>query len=367
MNSTRFGPKMAGLALCIAFFATLPGAIAQFTVVGPPPYSNVEAQKKIRAYLASVQVENRKQTVAELTRLLPWYRDLIDDELIAAWHQQPDHRLELAEVIRPLATPRVASEIIDFAWKNRAAAMRVAYAPLFVHLMTPFPESARPMMDDLLRGARSRQPVDLNDAAAETLCRILLDMPDIGAWRNDAVEILPLYRDAARRLLLQDLRSDDQERRDRASYWLDDARSPLQDSVPGRDSSFPSRPRPKTTSDSPRVLRPEPTYAPSTPVPASSAPPASPTNPSRPTLATAPTESYSGPRSGTLECSGSAIPQNGEYVFRSLPDRKLQLDYDAKIWEARVAPGEGGTQRIILKNKSAGSQKRCTVRWSIVP
>ncbi len=312
-------------------------------------------EEKSASFLQSVHAENRKQTVAELTRLLSWYRDLIDDELIAAWRQQPDRRMELAEVIKPLATPRVASGIIDFSWKNRSTAMQVEYAPLFVRLMTPFPEAAQPMMDDLLRGARSRQPVDLNDAAAETVCRVLLDMPDIGAWRKNAIEILPIYRAAARRLLLQDLRSDDRDRRDRGGYWLDDTRSPLRDSGPARDSPFPSRPVPKTTSDSPRVLRPEPTSARSTTaVPANPAP--------------APTaESYNGPRSGTLECSGSAIPQNGEFVFRNLPDRKLQLDYDARIWEARVAPGEGGTQRIILKNKSAGSQKRCTVRWSVVP
>lgn len=355
---------MAGL---LAFLLTLP-AIAQFTVVGPPPYSNAEAQKKIRGYLASVQVENRKQTIAELTRLLTWYRDLIDDELIAAWGTQPDRRLEIAEVIKPLATPRIAAGIVDFSWKNRDAAMRVEYAPLFVRLMTPFPESAKPMMDDLLRGARTGEAVDLNDSAAETVCRILLDMPDIGAWRRNSTLILPVYRAAARRLLLQDLRSDDDDRRQRARYWLDDQQSPLRESAPARDSSsFPSRPRPRTTSDPGRVLRPEPTYPPSTPTPPTPATTPPPPSPSRPTLATAPAETYNGPRSGTLECSGSSIPQNGEYVFRNLPDRKLQLDYDSKIWDARVAPGESGTQRIILKNKSAGSQKRCMVRWSIAP
>ena len=109
MNSTTIGLKVAGLLGAIAFFAMLPRAVAQFTVVGPPPYSNAEAQKKIRALLASVHLENRKQTVAELTRLLSWYRDLIDDELITAWRQQADRRLEIAEVIKPPATPRVAS------------------------------------------------------------------------------------------------------------------------------------------------------------------------------------------------------------------------------------------------------------------
>jgi hypothetical protein len=76
---------------------------------------------------------------------------------------------------------------------------------------------------------------------------------------------------------------------------------------------------------------------------------------------------YSGPRSGTLESTIALIPQNGEYVFRDLPLVKLQLDYDSKIWDARLAPGEGQTQRLIVKNKSSGPQKRCVVHWTVVP
>jgi hypothetical protein len=71
--------------------------------------------------------------------------------------------------------------------------------------------------------------------------------------------------------------------------------------------------------------------------------------------------------SGTLEFGGGLIPQNAEYVFRNVPIANLQLDYDHKIWDARLAPGDGGTQRLIVKNKSSGPQKRCVVRWSVVP
>jgi hypothetical protein len=76
---------------------------------------------------------------------------------------------------------------------------------------------------------------------------------------------------------------------------------------------------------------------------------------------------YNGPRSGTLESTGSPVPQNAEYVFRNLPPVKMQLDYDTKIWDARLAPGEGQTQRLILKNKSSGPQKHCVVHWSVIP
>jgi hypothetical protein len=76
---------------------------------------------------------------------------------------------------------------------------------------------------------------------------------------------------------------------------------------------------------------------------------------------------FNGPNFGTLECAGSPVPQNAEYVFRNLPPVKLQLDYDQRIWEARLTPGENQTQRLILKNKSSGPQKRCVVHWSIVP
>jgi hypothetical protein len=76
---------------------------------------------------------------------------------------------------------------------------------------------------------------------------------------------------------------------------------------------------------------------------------------------------YNGAKSGTLECSGGPVPQNAEYVFRNLPLVKMQLDYDTKTWDARLAPGEGQTQRLIVRNKSSGPQKRCVVHWSVSP
>jgi hypothetical protein len=95
--------------------------------------------------------------------------------------------------------------------------------------------------------------------------------------------------------------------------------------------------------------------------PAYQRPPAEPAAP--PALA-----SYEGPRSGTLECTGGSIPQNAEFVFRNLPPLKLKLDYDTNNWDARLGPGDKpGTQRLILRNKSNGPQKRCTVHWSIIP
>jgi hypothetical protein len=45
----------------------------------------------------------------------------------------------------------------------------------------------------------------------------------------------------------------------------------------------------------------------------------------------------------------------------------MQLEYDTKIWDARLAPGDGGTQRVIIRNKSSGPQKRCVVHWSVIP
>jgi len=88
---------------------------------------------------------------------------------------------------------------------------------------------------------------------------------------------------------------------------------------------------------------PQPAVAPPAPAPA-------------PIAATAAPEAQAphGPTSGTLECTSGPIPQNAEYVFRNVPAGKLQLDYDTKIWEARLAPVDAQTQKLILKNKSTG-------------
>jgi hypothetical protein len=69
--------------------------------------------------------------------------------------------------------------------------------------------------------------------------------------------------------------------------------------------------------------------------------------------------------SGTLECNGSPIPQNGEYVFSNVPAAKLDLAYDRNTWEVRVVES-GQTQRMIIKNKKPGTQKKCAIRWKVM-
>ena len=68
-----------------------------------------------------------------------------------------------------------------------------------------------------------------------------------------------------------------------------------------------------------------------------------------------------------IESTGGPIPQNAEYVFRNLPLVKMQLDYDTKNWDARLVPVDGETQKLIVKNKGSGPQKRCVVHWKVVP
>src|ERR1700722_14243437 len=78
---------------------------AQFKVVGPAPFTETVARQKIRTLLENVNPENRQQTVDTITGWLTWYRDLLDQELIAAWHN--DTRANLTELMAPLADPRV--------------------------------------------------------------------------------------------------------------------------------------------------------------------------------------------------------------------------------------------------------------------
>ncbi len=75
---------------------------------------------------------------------------------------------------------------------------------------------------------------------------------------------------------------------------------------------------------------------------------------------------YQGPLAGTLTYSGPPIVQNGEIVFRNLPPVRLALTYDQNVWEARLSPGEGNTQRLIMRNKRPGTQKQCVVTWRVI-
>ena len=82
----------------------------------------------------------------------------------------------------------------------------------------------------------------LPDAAAQTVSRILLDMPDTGAWKQNALRILPHYRSAVETLLAQDKHSDDPERRFRAMVWESDLKlGPSQNPPPGKFRAPPRR------------------------------------------------------------------------------------------------------------------------------
>lgn len=341
---------------CLALLVTGTTALAQFKVIGPPPYTPSVARQKIKALLEGIDPTNRQQTVDTLSGLLSWYRDIVDDELITAWKK--DTRANLTEAMGPLADAKVASGIVQFSWREqRPTAFNPAYASMFVNLMTRFPESAQPFLDDLL----GPQTPDLSPPEAEAACRILLDMPDIGTWRKSALRILPHYRRTAESLLAQDIHGDDREKSYRAQLWMSD----LKMDAPGNLNEQQS-PRRRLTSTRAAVNDSTPTGADRSP-----GPPAADSSPTRRALPAAPAATapatYNGAQTGTLECVGGPIPQNAEYVFRNVPMVKMQLDYDTKIWDARLAAGDGQTQRVILRNKSSSPQKRCTVHWSVVP
>ena len=345
----------------LVLFAVSAAVHAQFKVIGPPPYPAPEARKKIRTLLAQTDPGNTEQTIAKLSDWLKWYRDILDEELIAAW--QTDGRANLTEVVRLLSTPRVASGIVESSWRQqRQATFNLTYAPTFVDLMLRFPDSAKPFLEDLL----AAPPPVLLRSEAEGVCRILIDMPDDRTWRNNALQILPHYRPAAEALLNDDLRGNDPEKSYRARRWLTDLRFGVPNSPSGGSSSGNSTssrpimrrssPPPSPVPDSPRT--PAPTYVAPEPAAPAPAPPPVPPAP----------QSYEGPRSGTLECSGGPFAQNAEFVFRNLPPLKLKLDYDTNNWDAHLGPGDKpGTQRLILRNKGTGPQKHCTVHWSIIP
>jgi hypothetical protein len=353
---------------CNVLLAAGTAANAQFKVVGPAPYPPAVAHQKIKALLEAVTPANRQQTVETLTGLLSWYRDILDEELIAAWKQ--DTRANLNDVMEPLADARVASSVVEFSWREqRATAFQPAYAPMFANLMARFPDSAQPFLDDLLGS-----PPDLTQPEAETVCRVLLDMPDVGAWRQNALKILPRYRRVAESILAQDVHGSDQEKSYQAQRWLADLRTDGPGRAPGNTPGFAS-----DQQSARRRLSPRPAVNDSTPTgdqvdaaprqPPPIAPlPSAPLHPAPPPSAPPPaTLSYNGAKSGTLESTGGPIPQNAEYVFRNLPPVQLQLDYDTKTWSARLAPGDGQTQKLIVRNKGTGPQKRCVVHWTVVP
>jgi hypothetical protein len=234
-------------------------------------------------------------------------------------------------------------------------------------LMARYPNSADPFIRDLtglsrdLAGpvAGGGQTPDLSPSEADAVCRILLDMPDTGDWKKIALQVLPHYRSAAQNLLVQDLRGNNKEKSYRAQFWLAELRL----NVPGVTSE---------EDDQRRKLIPRTSPA------AGSAPVGNqiPTGTflgrphivEQPSASTASSDApYSAPSSGTLKCIGDPVPPNAEYVFPGMPLGNLQIDLDGKPWEARLAPGKGQTQDLILINRSSSPQKRCTVRWRVIP
>lgn len=373
-------PPTAGLTVLLSLLdpAFGPPVHAQFKEIGPAPFSSAVAHQRIRILLDRVEPANRQQTLDQLNGLVPWFRSVLDEELAAGWQRESRERLLL--VIPALADARVATAVVEFSWRTRTdATLSPSYAGVLGDLMARYPESGRTFLSDLL----GPTPPELSPSQSETVCRILLDMPDIGTWNESALKILPRYRATAERLLAQDRQSGDQEKFYRAQTWLAQLRgeapgaanpTPLArrravSGTPERNQGPLFYPPPADTPSNNTVQRREnsaPDSAPARP-PLPGVPAAQPPVPPQP-VAPGPTASqqYSGPMSGTLECSGP-VPQNAEYVFRNLPPLKMQLDYDQRVWEARLSPGENQSQRLILRNKSSGPQKRCTVHWRIVP
>jgi hypothetical protein len=292
-----------------------PGTSAwgQFKPVGPAPYTATVARQKIGALLAKTDPANRQQSIATISGLLTWYRDIADDELIAAW-KKDEGRANLPEAIIALADARVATAVVEFSWRQRReAAFQPAYAPMLGNLMLRFPESAKTFLDDLL-GDPHGPTLPLAEPQAYAVCRILLDMPDIGSWRTNAGQILPRYREAAETLIAEDASQGGPEQRGRAQYWM----AVLRPSAPDAGG---------------RSLSPRPSEA----------------------------------TSGTLECNGGPIAPNAEFVFRNVTTENRRFEFDRKTWDIRLAPGQAGTQNMILTNKSSRPQKGCIVKWSMIP
>lgn len=327
----------------LVFSAAMATAGAQFKEIKEAPFPPAVARQKIGTLLENTDPGNRDQTVEKISGWLDWYRDILDEELIARW--KGEGRANLPLVMAPLADARVAFEVVDFSWRQqRQATFNLTYAPMLGDLMARYPESAGPFLNDLQGlGAPGRQPLDLSPTETEAVCRILLDMPDVGTWRKTALQVLPHYRQVADGLLRQDLNGHDQEAVYRALRWRADLRLDGPAVTSQKQNPRPALLASRSFSATPGAM------------------------PDRPHIVSQPPVSYEGPRSGTFESTGGPIPPGGEYVFADIPQVKLLLDFDTKHWEARLEPGAGQTQVLVLRNTGKGPQKRCVVHWSVLP
>jgi hypothetical protein len=352
--------RNTGKLTCEWFFVLLSFVVpaqSQFKEIGPPPFSPAIAHQKMKQLLTSVTADNRKQTVQTLAGWVAWYRDILDEELVAAWRRNA--RANLPEVIMALSDDRVASDLVKFSWReSRQTTFNLAYAPMLTSLMSRYSKSAEPFLQDLLA-----QSITLSRGETEGVCRILLDMPDVGTWKESSLQILPRYTEVARELLTQDLHASDEETRFRSEMWMLELKLNAPTVITrqgGRQRNPPPYSAPDAVLEAPRRM-----HVDGPPVPVETE-----LRPARPVLPTVSIPQvklvYDGPKSGTYESMGSPIPQGAEYVFRNLPLVNMRLDYDSKLWEARLVPGENKTQRLIVRNKSTGPQKRCIVHWSVV-
>lgn len=328
-------PGLPALALSLACFH----ANAQFKEIKAAPFSPATARTKIRTLLQATDETNRDRTVATLTEWVSWYRDILDDELVARW--KSDGRTNLPLIMTPLADARVARELVQFAITD-STALSPEYAPMLSDLMARYTDSGKVFLDAFLPPANP----NLTAPQAETVCRILLNMPDTGAWRRSAFLILPRYRPMVDRLLKQDAAGPDEEKMFRALRWRADLRLDPPAPVVSQKQNK-------------RIPVPAPALSPT----------ASDSFTNRPHIVGLPTPGvdYSGPMSGTFEWHGDPIPQNGECVFPNIPPVHLMLDFDTKRWEARLENADGQTQQLVMTNKGKGTQKKLVVHWSIVP
>jgi hypothetical protein len=145
----NFGHRIGRICALAAVLSLAPLANAQFKTIAPPPYSTAVARQKIKSLLTNLTPDNIKPTTEQLTRLLTWYRDLFDQELIAAW-QTGTNRPSLRDVIEPFADTPTAASIVAISWRDqRAATFTPEYAPMLAGLMGRFADSAKPVIDDL--------------------------------------------------------------------------------------------------------------------------------------------------------------------------------------------------------------------------
>src|SRR6266478_3948492 len=99
LGTTRLRICVAGSGVrSFVFLTAAMMANAQFKPVGPAPYSPTVAHQKIRTLLEGIDRNNSQKTIATLSGLLSWYRDILDEELIAAWRK--DTRANVTEVMQ---------------------------------------------------------------------------------------------------------------------------------------------------------------------------------------------------------------------------------------------------------------------------